>query len=91
MAKITKTIDLRSPDLRKAVVGTTVITSKGFKFKLVSRKKDKESWKDLTSNLTWHDVEDKNYDPPKTSKMGHNQRHRIREFFFRRNSTIRSS
>ena len=56
-----KTIDLRTSDLRKVPVGTTVITSKGFKFKLVSRKKGKESWKDLTSKLTWHDAEDEKY------------------------------
>ena len=58
-----KTIDLRpkTPDLRKVPVGTTVITSKGFKFKLISRKKGKESWKDLTSKLTWRDREEKTY------------------------------
>jgi hypothetical protein len=55
------TIDLRSPDLRKVVVGTTVITSKGFKFKLVSRKNGKETWQDLTTKLKWFDKEDKKY------------------------------
>jgi hypothetical protein len=55
------TIDLRSPDLRKVMVGTTVITSKGFKFKLVSRKNGKETWQDLTTKLKWFDKEDKKY------------------------------
>ena len=59
-----KTIDLRVPkhDLRKVKTGTLVITSKGFKFKLVKRTKDgKESWKDLTSGIIWYDKEDSNY------------------------------
>lgn len=58
-----KVIDLRPKvvDLRKVKVGTIVITSKGFKFKLVSRKKGKESWLDCTSKLIWHDLEDKTY------------------------------
>ena len=59
-----QTIDLRVPkhDLRKVKTGTLVITSKGFKFKLVKRTKDgKESWKDLTSGIIWYDKEDSNY------------------------------
>ena len=60
---MTKTIDLRQPkyDLRKARVGTVVITSKGFKFKLMSRKTKKECWLDCTSKAIWHDREDKTY------------------------------
>ena len=60
---MTETIDLRQPedDLRKAKVGTIVITSKGFEFKLMSRKAGKECWLDCTSKVIWHDREDKTY------------------------------
>ena len=58
---MTKTIDLRIPDLRKTKVGTTVITSKGVKFKLVSRKNGKETWQDLKTKLKWFDKEDDVY------------------------------
>lgn len=56
---MSKTIDLRPPkhNLRTVPIGTTVITSKGFKFKLISRKKSKESWKDVSSKVIWHDME----------------------------------
>ena len=59
-----KIIDLRVPkhDFRKVKTGTIAITSKGFKFKLVKRTKDgKESWKDLTSGIIWHNKEDSYY------------------------------
>lgn len=58
-----KTIDLRQPkhDFRTVAVGTIVITSAGFKFKLMARKKGKESWKDISTKLTWHDREDEIY------------------------------
>ena len=54
-------IDLRKPDLRTVEVGTVVITTDGFEFELVSRVDKKESWKDLTSGITWHDKEDGSY------------------------------
>lgn len=53
-------IDLRTPNLRDVPVGTEVKTSKGFVFVLIVRKDGKESWKDDTSGLTWHDTEDRN-------------------------------
>ena len=59
-----QTIDLRLPqyNLREVKTGTLVITSQGFKFKLVKRTKDgKESWKDLTSGIIWHNKEDSYY------------------------------
>lgn len=60
-----KTIDLRTPDLRDpktCPVGTIVISTKGFNFKLVERTVDgKESWLDETSDLIWHDVEEGKY------------------------------
>jgi hypothetical protein len=56
------TIDLRKPNLREVKIGTEVITSKGFTFTLVKRNKaGKESWKDETSGLVWHDVEKEKY------------------------------
>lgn len=55
-------IDLRKSNLRVAEVGTVVITSAGFRFKLVSRDPSgKESWIDEASELTWHDKEDSTY------------------------------
>lgn len=55
-------IDLRKPNLRELEVGTVVISTKGFEFELVLKENGKESWKDLTSGVTWHDIEDKRYD-----------------------------
>jgi hypothetical protein len=54
-------IDLRKPNLRELEVGTVVISTKGFEFELVLKENEKESWKDLTSGITWHDIEDKRY------------------------------
>jgi hypothetical protein len=52
-------VDLNEPDLRRVPKGTIVITTKGFKFKLLKRDKNgKEAWKDLTSGVTWFDKED---------------------------------
>lgn len=58
-----KTIDLRQPkyDLRKVEVGTVVITSKGFEFRLMTREQGKESWLDCTSKVIWYDREDETY------------------------------
>lgn len=53
-------IDLRDK-LRECKKGTVVITSKGYKFKLVSRENNKEEWLDLESNLIWGDVEPGKY------------------------------
>jgi hypothetical protein len=55
-------ISLKQPNLRNVEVGTVVETSKGFEFELMERKfGDKEAWKDLTSGVTWYDVEDGKY------------------------------
>lgn len=54
-------IDLRKLNLRKVPIGTIVTSLKGYDFELISRVNDKESWKDLTSGLTWNDVEDEKY------------------------------
>ena len=51
-------IDLRKPDLRKTLLGTVVITTTGHEFELIALKNGKESWRDLTSGLIWHDIED---------------------------------
>ena len=58
---MSKTIDLRKTDLRKVPVGTVVVTSKGFKFKLISRKSGREGWRDLSSKLVWFSKEDGSY------------------------------
>lgn len=54
-------IDLRKPNLRDVPVGIIVITSKGFEFELIERTQGKEKWKDLTSGITWYDVEEGKY------------------------------
>ncbi len=51
-------LDLRKPNLREVPVGTIVITSIGHEFELLIRENGKESWRDLTSGLVWHDRED---------------------------------
>jgi len=56
-------IDLREKqNLRKVPTGTIVISEKGFEFELMSRDGDgRESWKDTTSGLVWHDRESEDY------------------------------
>ena len=46
-------IDLRRPDLRTIQPKTTVITTKGFAWQLLSRTPEGETWEDMTSKLIW--------------------------------------
>lgn len=55
-------IDLRKTNLREAPVGTEVITSKGFNFKLLNRnEQDREEWLDCTSSFIWSSAEKNRY------------------------------
>ena len=46
-------IDLRKPNLRECEPGTYIITSKGHSWQLLSRDFFGETWKDVSSGLTW--------------------------------------
>lgn len=55
------TVDLRLPDLRVIPIGTTVVTKKGFQFKLVGKGSGKEIWKDVATSLYWFFIEEGTY------------------------------
>lgn len=55
-------ISMITQNLRAVPIGSVVESKTGHWFQLVSRVKDKESWKDLETNITWHDRE-KNWVP----------------------------
>lgn len=46
-------IDLAKPDLTKVEIGTLVMTTKGFVWKLLTVSELGQSWLDETSGLTW--------------------------------------
>ena len=41
------------PNLRALEVGSVVVTTKGFQWKLVSRAEEDETWEDFVGGLTW--------------------------------------
>jgi len=43
---------------REAAVGDVIVTSTGNEWQLVERSDVRESWKDLSTGITWHDKED---------------------------------
>lgn len=62
-------IDLRKQSLDNLPIGTAIITSKEFVFKLIERKDKKEYWLDETSNLIWHPKEDGNFNYDEAMKL----------------------
>lgn len=58
---MTSVIYLSKSNLRKALVGTVVVTSKDYAFELFNRDNGKEAWVDRETGLVWYAKEELTY------------------------------